>query len=106
MKYDEDDYTVMWSDEFATLEEVKASGLIKGRLPAMGPDGFFKNANTGVRPMSRGELRHAQSAKKTANMRTPLKNVGDKTNRVYPFYDDVTDPSTLHFVIKVLTRIR
>jgi hypothetical protein len=104
-KYDEVDYDVVWTREFSSLEELKAAKIIAGRLPTMGEDGFFKNANTGVRPMSRAEFMHAKSAKKTANMRCPLEKVGDQTKRVYPFYDDTSDPSTLHFVVKILTRI-
>jgi hypothetical protein len=105
-RYDDDDYTVVWSEEFRTVEELKASKLTAGKMPTPGEDGFYKNANGGNGPMSRAQLMSLKGGKKTTNMRLPLKNVGDVTKRTYPFYENTGDHTTLRFVVRTLTRIR
>lgn len=104
--YDDDDYAVVWSEEFRTVAELKASKLTEGKMPSPGEDGFYKNANGGKGPMSRAQLMALKGGKKTTNMRLPLKNVGDVTKRTYPFYENTGDQTTLRFVVRTLTRIR
>jgi hypothetical protein len=105
-RYNDDDYEVVWSQEFRTVEELKASKLTSGKMPTPGDDGFYKNANGGNGPMSRAQLMAIKSGKKTTNMRLPLENVGDITKRTYPFYENTNDPTTLRFVVRTLKRIR
>ncbi len=103
--YSDDDYEVVWSDEFTSVEALKAAKLTKGRMPEMDEKGFYKNANGGKGPMSRAQLMALKAGKKTANMRLPLKNIGDDTKRTYPFYENPEDPTTVRFVVRTLTRI-
>jgi hypothetical protein len=104
-QYNDDDYEVVWTREFTSVEELKAAKVTHGRMPEMGDDGFYKNANGGKGPMSRTQLNALKAGKKTTNMRLPLAEVGDSTKRTYPFYEDPADPSTLRFVVRTLTRI-
>lgn len=104
--YNDDDYDAVWSEEFTSIEELKAAKLTKkGRMPEMDDTGFYRNANGGKGPMSREQLTALKTGKKTTNMRLPLENVGDDTKRTYPFYEDPTNPATLRFVVRTLTRI-
>lgn len=103
-RYNDDDYEVVWSQEFTTLADLKAAKLTMGAPPKPGADGFFKNANGGAGPMSRGQLMALKTGKKTTNMRLPLANVGDTSKRTYPFYEDPSDVSTVRFVVRTLTR--
>jgi hypothetical protein len=103
--YNDDDYEVAWSREFASLEELVTSKATKGRRPEMGEDGFYKNATGGKKPMTREQFSAFKGGKKTSNMRQKLE-VGEASTRTYPFYEDATDPSTIRFAVKTLTRIR
>lgn len=105
-RYNDDDYEVVWSSEFKTVEELKASKLTVGKMPTPAENGFYKNANGGNGPMSRAQLMALKAGKKTTNMRLPLENVGDVTKRTYPFYEDTNDRATLRFVVRTLRRIR
>lgn len=105
-RYDDDDYAVVWSEEFRTVAELKASKLTAGKMPTPGEDGFYKNANGGNGPMSRAQLMALKGGKKTTNMRLPLEKVGDTTKRTYPFYENTGDQTSLRFVVRTLTRIR
>jgi hypothetical protein len=115
-KYDDNDYKVEWSDEFSSLEELKAAKLTQGRMPEMDEAGFYRNANGGKGPMSRAQLTAVRTGKKTANMRLPLDPpkpgakpgddmIYDSTKRTYPFYEVPSDPSTVRFIVRTLTRI-
>lgn len=104
-RHNDDDYDVVWSQEFRTVAELKASKLTAGKMPTSGEDGFFRNANGGIGPMSRAQLMAIKGGKKTTNMRDQL-DVGKSMKRTYPFYEDPTDPLTVRFVVKTLTRIR
>lgn len=105
-RHNDDDYEVVWSEEFRTVEELKASKLTAGKMPTPGEDGFYKNANGGNGPMSRAQLMALKGGKKTTNMRLPLEKPGDTTKRTYPFYEDTGDKTTLRFVVRTLRRIR
>lgn len=105
-RHNDDDYEVVWSEEFKSVAELKASKLTAGKMPTPGEDGFYKNANGGNGPMSRAQLMAIKGGKKTTNMRLPLEKVGDTTKRTYPFYENTNDPATLRFVVRTLTRIR
>ena len=104
--YDDDDYSAEWSDEFFTVEELRASRITTGRTPEVGTDGFYKNANGGKGAMSRDQLEALKAGKKTTNMRLPIKEVGGTSKRTYPFYEDPTDPETIRFVVRTLTRMQ
>lgn len=104
--HNDDDYEVEWSEEFRTVEELRAARLTVGRMPEPGPDGFHKNANGGKGPMSRAQLNTLKTGKKTTNMRMPIETVGGTSKRTYPFYEDPRDPSTLRFVVRTLRRLR
>jgi hypothetical protein len=102
--HDDDEYDVEWSAEFKTVEELKASKVTSGRMPTPGKDGFFKNANDPKKgPMSRAHLMALKAGKKTTNMREELEP-GEVGKRTYPFYEDPSDPRTVRFVVKTLTR--
>lgn len=105
-RYNDDDYEVVWSQEFTTLAALKAAKLTMGAPPKPDATGFFKNANGGTGPMSRGQLMALKAGKKTTNMRLPLANVGDTSKRTYPFYEDPADSTTVRFVVRTLTRLR
>ena len=105
-RHNDDDYDVVWSEEFRNVEELKASKLTAGKMPTPRDDGFYKNANGGNGPMSRAQLMALKGGKKTVNMRLPLVNVGDETKRTYPFYEDSGDASTLRFVVRTLTKTK
>jgi hypothetical protein len=104
--YSDDDYEVVWSPEYTSVEELKAAKVTSGKMPEKNADGFYKNANSGKGPMSRAQLMAVKAGKKTANMRLPLKEIGDSTKRTYPFYEVTTDPSTIRFVVRTLTRVK
>jgi len=106
MKYDDANYEVTWSSEFHTLEDLKAAKLTHRKMPELGADGFYRNANGGKGPMSRAQLMALKTGKKTTNMRLPLDKVGDSTKRTYPFYEISGDRATLRFVVRTLTRLR
>lgn len=105
-RYNDDDYDVVWSEEFRTVEQLKASKLTAGKMPTPGEDGYYKNANGGNGPMSRAQLMALKGGKKTTNMRLPLEKIGDTTKRTYPFYENTNDPTTLRFVVRTLTRVK
>lgn len=104
-RHNDDDYVVVWSEEFRTVEELKASKTTAGKMPTPGKDGFYKNANGGNGPMSRTHLMAIKGGKKTTNMRQQLE-VGGTMKRTYPFYENVGDVSTVRFVVRTLTRVR
>ena len=103
--YDDADYKVEWSEEFATLEALKAAKITKGRMPEMDEDGFYKNAAGGKSPMSRAQLMAYKTGKLTAQMRGKLE-VDGVSKRTYPFYENPAKPKTLRFVVRTLTRLR
>lgn len=105
-RYNDDDYEVVWSEEFRTVEQLKSAKLTVGKMPSPGEDGFFKNANGGNGPMSRAQLMALKGGKKTRNINSALENVGDSRRRTYPFYEDTGDVSTVRFVVRTLTRLR
>jgi hypothetical protein len=98
---DEDDYIVQWSQEFTTMDALKASKLIRGRMIAPNEDGFYKNPY-GKKPMTRGELMAIKSGKSTAYMK--LGDDRTSARRTYAFYEDPANPSTVRFVVCTLTR--
>jgi hypothetical protein len=104
--YVDDDYKVVWSQEFSSIEDLKSARITAGKMPTPDADGFYKNANGGKGPMSRAQLMALKGGKKTTNMRLPLENVGDITKRTYPFYESISDKTTLRFVVRTLERIR
>lgn len=103
-KHNDDDYEVTWSEEFTSVDELKAAKLTAGRMPEVASSGFYKNANGGSTPMSRAQLMALKAGKKTTNMRVQLK-VGGSTRRTYPFYEIASDPSTVRFVVRTLLRV-
>jgi hypothetical protein len=102
---DDDNYTVEWSVEFASVEALKASKLTSGKMPELNESGFYKNATGVKKPMSRAQLMALQSGKKTAHLRGELE-VGKPSKRTFPFYEVTTDSSTVKFIVRTLTRIR
>lgn len=102
--HDDENYAVLWSEEFTSLASLSASKLAGKKLPAPRDDGFYKDQTGGKKPMSRTKLTALKSGKKTAQMRGALE-VGEASKRTFPFYEDPADPSTLRFVVRTLTRL-
>ena len=104
--HDDDDYEVVWSEEeFTSVEALKASGLISGKMPSPREDGFFKDmtGNKNKKPMTRAKLMMLKAGKKTAHMRGTLEP-GKSSKRTFPFYEDPSDPTTVRFVVRTITR--
>lgn len=102
---DDDNYEVVWSQEFSTVEALMASSITRGEGPKMGENGFYKNATGNKKPMSRAQLMALKAGKKTAHLRVELK-VGKTSKRTFPFYENTGDASTVRFVVRTLTRLR
>ncbi len=101
-RHDDDDYDVAWSEEFASLAEVKSAKLTSGAPPKPDADGFFKNAAGGKGRMTRGQLMAIKAGKSTTHMK--LGEDRTTARRTYAFYEDTADPASVRFVVCTLTR--
>jgi len=106
---DENDYEVKWSKEYRSYEDAKNQEKVRyGHAKKPDDKGFYKSALGRKGPMSRVELDGFKASKITSamNISDGKFKVGQSTNRIFAAYDDPTDPSTVFFVVKTLTRVR
>jgi hypothetical protein len=105
--FDDDDFTVEWSPVFHTLAEARAAGA--GALRP-GADGFFRNRTGRKGAMTVAQYHVVKAGNKTAHCAVPHGftdyPVGRPTNATFAFYEDPSDPTTVRFCTKTLTRIR
>lgn len=105
--FDDDDFTVVWSPVLRTVEEARAAGA--GAL-RVGDDGFYRNRTGRRGPMTYEQLQAVMAGPKTAHCAVPNGHtdyvVGRPTNATFAYYEDPTDPSTVRFIMKTLTRVR
>jgi len=104
--HDDDDFDCDWSPEFATIEE--ALGSFEGtkrEKREKDENGFYKNP-TGAKngPMTREQLVRVRDGKKTSHGRPRPGPIGTESHRVFPFYEDPTDVTTVRFIVRTLTR--
>jgi hypothetical protein len=101
-----DEYYVSWSVEHLSYESLRGSssdwqGHLKKR-----PDGeFYSNGDGDGKPMSVEEIekKKNEAKKDRTGSRHPLKP-GKKTSRTYAYYTDVSDPTTVRFIVRTLYR--
>lgn len=106
-RFDDEDFTAEWSPVFATFNEAKAEGA--GAL-RVGADGFYRNRTGRKGPMTVEQFHAVREGKKTAHCAVPNGftdyPLNRPTNATFAFYENPTDPSTVRFAIKTLTRVR
>jgi hypothetical protein len=102
---DEDGFEVSWH-EFATLAEAKAFAPHIGKTTKKDEDGFFLSSTTGkVKRLSYADVRAMRGGKKTAGFGNAKKlEPGHSTHTFYPCYRDVSDVSSVVFVVGKLIR--
>jgi hypothetical protein len=105
--FNDADFTVTWSPVFSTIESARAAGA--GAIRP-GADGFYRNRTGKKGPMTVAQYMAVKSGKKTAHCAPPNGSsdyvIDRPTNATFAFYEDPTDPATVRFVVKTLTRVR
>jgi hypothetical protein len=100
----EDDFKSEWR-EFPSFEAAKtwAPNL---RIKEKDSNGFYLSSTTGaVRKLLMRDVQQLRKGKKTANMPTDHKKLGDKRDRLYVPYADESDPTSCRWIVHRLTRI-
>jgi hypothetical protein len=104
-EHNDDHFNVEWSVEFRTPEEAKAMTGAK-KMESM-ENGFYKNVKGAKAPLTREQYIALRAGKKTAHVPKSLDSlkVGKSMKKTIAFYDNPLDVSTVHFVVRTLTRI-
>jgi hypothetical protein len=99
--HDDELFTVSWSAELRTAEEVR---VITGKRKKVQKNGFYASGTWCVGPMTRAQMVAVRGGKNTAYGRPRPGPSGQKILKTFAFYENPRDASTVRFVVRTLTR--
>jgi hypothetical protein len=103
---DESKFNNVWHGPYRTFEELKQNHLdVRSHRPKM-VDGFYLSSTTGTtRKLTLNDINVMKKGKKTANLPWSTMKPNESRTRLYVAYRDPSDPASVEFYLRILTRL-